>query len=81
MCIPPVAAEDGIVLSVKQPGGSLEPGDILGILTFDDPARVMHTKPFEGLLPPLGMLDVVGNKPQQRFMRCRGILNQYSQWV
>ena len=78
MCIPPVAAEDGIVLSVKQPGGSLEPGNILGILTLEDPAHIMHTKPFEGLLPPLGMLGVIGNKPQQQFVRCRGISNRYS---
>jgi acetyl-CoA carboxylase/biotin carboxylase 1 len=75
MYMPLVAAEDGIVQFVKQPGVSLEPGDILGILTLDDPARVKHAKPFEGLLPPLGMPGVVGNKPYQRFMRCRGILN------
>ena len=81
MYMPLVAAEDGIVQFVKQPGVSLEPGDILGILTLDDPARVKHAKPFEGLLPPMGIPGVVGNKPYQRFMRCRGILNQYSQWV
>jgi acetyl-CoA carboxylase/biotin carboxylase 1 len=75
MYMPLVAAEDGIVQFVKQPGVSLEPGDILGILTLDDPARVKHAKPFEGLLPPMGIPGVVGNKPHQRFMRCRGILN------
>jgi hypothetical protein len=51
--MPLVAAEDGIVQFVKQPGVSLEPGDIFGILTLDDPARVKHAKPFEGLLPPI----------------------------
>lgn len=75
MYMPLVAAEDGIVQFVKQPGVSLEPGDILGILTLDDPARVKHAKPFEGLLPDLGHPSVVGNKPHQRFMRCLGILN------
>lgn len=75
MYMPLVAAEDGIVQLVKQPGVTLEPGDILGILTLDDPARVKHAKPFEGLLPPLGMPGVIGNKPYQRFTRCRGILN------
>lgn len=75
MYMPLVAAEDGIVQLVKQPGATLEPGDILGILTLDDPARVKHAKPFEGLLPPLGMPGVIGNKPYQRFTRCRGILN------
>ncbi|KAG2112772.1 acetyl CoA carboxylase [Suillus clintonianus] len=37
--MPLVAAEDGVVQFVKQPGVSLEPGDILGILTLDEPAR------------------------------------------
>ena len=75
MYMPLVAAEDGIVQFVKQPGVSLEPGDILGILTLDDPARVKHAKPFEGLLPSMGMPGVIGNKVHQRFMRCRAILN------
>lgn len=75
MYMPLVAAEDGIVNFVKQPGVSLEPGDILGILTLDDPARVKHAKPFDGLLPPMGPPGVVGNRPYQRFVRCMGILN------
>ncbi|KAF9219763.1 hypothetical protein BS17DRAFT_788749 [Gyrodon lividus] len=75
MYMPLVAAEDGIVQFVKQPGVSLEPGDILGILTLDDPARVKHAKPFEGLLPSMGLPGVVGNKTYQRFVRCTGTLN------
>jgi acetyl-CoA carboxylase/biotin carboxylase 1 len=75
MYMPLVASEDGIVQFVKQPGVSLEPGDILGILTLDDPARVKHAKPFEGLLPPMGAPGVVGNKPHQRLIRCVDILN------
>jgi len=54
MYMPLVASEDGIVNFVKQPGVSLEPGDILGILTLDNPARVKHAKPFDGLLPSFG---------------------------
>lgn len=61
-----IAAEDGTVMFVKQPGVSLEPGDILGILTLDDPARVKHAKPFDGLLPAMGPPNVIGNKPHQR---------------
>ena len=38
MYMPLIAAEDGIVQFVKQPGASLNPGDILGILTLDDPS-------------------------------------------
>ncbi|KIK95000.1 hypothetical protein PAXRUDRAFT_413240 [Paxillus rubicundulus Ve08.2h10] len=75
MYMPLVASEDGIVQFVKQPGVSLEPGDILGILTLDDPARVKHAKPFEGLLPPMGLPGIVGNKTYQRFVRCVGTLN------
>lgn len=75
MYMPLVAAEDGIVHFVKQPGVSLEPGDILGILTLDDPARVKHAKPFDGLLPSMGPAGVVGNRPYQRFVRCIGTLN------
>ena len=60
---------------IKQPGVSLEPGDILGILTLDDPARVKHAKPFEGLLPQMGAPGIVGSKPHQTLNRCMGVLN------
>lgn len=73
--MPLVASEDGTVQLIKQPGVSLEPGDILGILTLDDPGRVKHAKPFEGLLPPMGSPGVVGNKPHQVLNRCLGVLN------
>ena len=75
MYMPLVATEDGIVQFVKQPGVSLEPGDILGILSLDDPARVKHAKPFEGLLPAMGLPSVKGNKPHQRLSFCMDILN------
>lgn len=75
MYMPLLASEDGIVQLVKQPGVSLEPGDILGILTLDDPARVKHAKPFEGQLPAMGDPGVVGNKPDQRLIRCVSILS------
>ncbi|KII85890.1 hypothetical protein PLICRDRAFT_44314 [Plicaturopsis crispa FD-325 SS-3] len=75
MYMPLVAGEDGIVQFVKQPGVSLEPGDILGILTLDDPARVKHAKPFEGLLPQMGRPGVIGNKPHQRLILCLSVLN------
>jgi acetyl-CoA carboxylase / biotin carboxylase 1 len=75
MYMPLTAAEDGVVQFVKQPGVSLEPGDILGILTLDDPARVKHAKPFDGLLPDMGEPGFIGNKPQQRLVRCLGVLN------
>lgn len=75
MYMPLTASEDGVVQFVKQPGVGLEPGDILGILTLDDPARVRHAKPFEGLLPSVGTPSVMGKKPHQRFKYLTGILN------
>jgi len=75
MYMPLIAAEDGIVQFVKQPGASLNPGDILGILTLDDPSRVKHAKPFDGLLPPMGTPSVVGSRPHQRYYYCLEILN------
>ncbi|KAF8757828.1 Acetyl-CoA carboxylase, central region [Rhizoctonia solani] len=77
-----IASEDGTVMFVKQPGVSLEPGDIIGILTLDDPARVKHAKPFDGLLPAMGPPNVIGSKPHQPllkiFLTCFTILNYHS---
>lgn len=75
MIMPLVATEDGIVQFVKQPGVTLEPGDILGILTLDDPSRVKHAKPFEGQLPPMGSPSMSASKPYQRLTQCLEILN------
>ncbi|KAH6915859.1 acetyl CoA carboxylase [Coprinopsis sp. MPI-PUGE-AT-0042] len=75
MYMPLVASEDGIVQLIKQAGVSLEPGDILGILTLDDPGRVKHAKPFEGQLPAMGPPALIGNKPHQRLTKCLNVLN------
>jgi acetyl-CoA carboxylase/biotin carboxylase 1 len=77
MYMPLTASEDGIVMFVKQPGVALEPGDILGILTLDDPSRVNHAKPFEGLLPLTGPPGVLGTKTHQRLALYAGILNNH----
>ncbi|EFI27362.1 acetyl CoA carboxylase [Coprinopsis cinerea okayama7 len=75
MYMPLVASEDGVVQLIKQPGVSLEPGDILGILTLDDPQRVKHAKPFEGLLPEMGPPSVAGSKPHQRLSQSLSVLH------
>ncbi|KAI1333487.1 acetyl-CoA carboxylase [Xylariaceae sp. FL0016] len=67
MFMPLVAQEDGIVQLIKQPGVTIEAGDILGILALDDPTRVKQAQPFVGQLPELGAPQVVGTKPSQRF--------------
>lgn len=67
MYMPLVAQEDGIVQLIKQPGSTLEAGDILGILALDDPSRVKQAQAFVDKLPPYGDPVVIGNKAAQRF--------------
>ncbi|EHY58148.1 acetyl-coenzyme-A carboxylase [Exophiala dermatitidis] len=74
MYMPLIAQEDGVVQFIKQPGATLEAGDILGILALDDPSRVKTAETFTGQLPDLGPPQVVGNKPHQRFALLFGIL-------
>ncbi|KAI2642937.1 acetyl-CoA carboxylase [Xylaria nigripes] len=74
MFMPLIAQEDGIVQLIKQPGVTIEAGDILGILALDDPSRVKQAQPFIGQLPDLGSPQVRGNKPAQRFNRLYAIL-------
>ena len=63
-----------VVQFIKQPGATLEAGDILGILALDDPSRVKTAQNFTGQLPDLGPPQVVGDKPPQRFTLLLGIL-------
>ena len=74
MYMPLIAQEDGVVQLIKQPGATLEAGDILGILALDDPSRVQHAQPFTGKLPDYGPPQVVGSKPPQRFTLRHSIL-------
>ena len=74
MYMPLIAKEDGIVQFIKQPGSTLEAGDILGILALDDPSRVKHAQPFTGQLPDIGPPQVTGSKPPQRFFVLYSIL-------
>ncbi|KIH92458.1 acetyl-CoA carboxylase [Sporothrix brasiliensis 5110] len=67
MYMPLVTLEDGIVQFIKQPGSTLEAGDILGILALDDPSRVKQAQPFLEKLPDLGSPVIVGQKSSQRF--------------
>nr|POF07007.1 acetyl-coa carboxylase [Quercus suber] len=67
MYMPLLAQEDGLVNLIKQPGATLEAGDILGILALDDPSKVKSAQPFLGKLPDLGNPIILGNKPPQRF--------------
>ncbi|KAJ1938712.1 acetyl-coenzyme-A carboxylase, partial [Linderina macrospora] len=69
MYMPLTATEDGIVQFVKQPGSTLTAGEVLGILTLDDPSRVKHAKPFEGQLSTYGPPQAYGNKTHQLLRR------------
>ncbi len=67
MCMPLIAQEDGVVQLIKQPGSTVNAGDILAILSLDDPSKVKHARPFEGTLPDLGDAIVQGSKPVHKF--------------
>ncbi|CAN3358203.1 acetyl-CoA carboxylase [Diutina catenulata] len=67
MCMPLIAQEDGVVQLLKQPGSTVNAGDILAILALDDPSKVKHATPYEGTLPDLGDPTVIGTKPAHKF--------------
>lgn len=79
MCMPLVATEDGIVQILKQPGSTLNAGDILGILSLDDPSKVKHALPFEKTLPEFGAPTLDGTKPVHKFYSLLKILNSILQ--
>ncbi|GAB7354692.1 hypothetical protein MBLNU459_g5113t1 [Dothideomycetes sp. NU459] len=79
MYMPLIAQEDGLVNLIKQPGATLEAGDILGILALDDPSKVKSAQPFLGQLPEFGPPQVLGTKPPQRFAFLYAILRDILQ--
>ncbi|RCK66171.1 Acetyl-CoA carboxylase [Candida viswanathii] len=74
MCMPLIAQENGTVQLLKQPGSTLNAGDILAILALDDPSKVKHAKPYEGTLPEMGDPTVTGSKPAHLFRHYDTIL-------
>ncbi|KAK4561411.1 acetyl-coenzyme-A carboxylase [Recurvomyces mirabilis] len=79
MYMPLLAQEDGIVNFLKQPGATLEAGDVLGILGLDDPTKVKSAQPFLGHLPEFGTPLVLGAKPPQRFTYLYSVLQHILQ--
>lgn len=79
MYMPLLATEDGIVQPIKQPGSTLEAGDILGILALDDPSKVKHATSFEGQIPDYGPYQIQGSKCFQRFHVLLNILQSILQ--
>ncbi|KAF2729821.1 hypothetical protein EJ04DRAFT_580361 [Polyplosphaeria fusca] len=79
MYMPLIAQEDGVVNLIKQPGATLEAGDILAVLALDDPSKVKSATPFNGLLPDVGPPQVMGSKPPQRFAYLNGTLQNILQ--
>lgn len=74
MCMPLIAQENGVVQTIKQPGSTVNAGDILAILALDDPSKVKHALPFEGTLPDLGEPSIDGSRPIHRFNKYATIL-------
>ncbi|WEJ93450.1 acetyl-coenzyme-A carboxylase [Yamadazyma tenuis] len=85
MCMPLIASDDGVVQVIKQPGSTLNAGDILAILALDDPSKVKHALPFEGTLPDLGLPAIQGTKPIHKFLHdaqiLKNILNGFDNQV
>jgi len=79
MYMPLIAQEDGMVNLIKQPGATLQAGDILGILALDDPSRVKSAEPFLGHLTEFGPPQITGNKPPQKFTFLYNILRDILQ--
>ncbi|EMG48936.1 ACC1 Acetyl-CoA carboxylase [Candida maltosa Xu316] len=74
MCMPLIAQENGVVQLLKQPGSTVNAGDILAILALDDPSKVKHAKPYEGTLPQMGEPNITGSKPAHKFQYYDAIL-------
>ncbi|GMK57121.1 hypothetical protein CspeluHIS016_0309610 [Cutaneotrichosporon spelunceum] len=67
MIMPVTATESGIAQFMKQPGAQLGQGELIGILTLDDPTKVKFAKPFTGMLPTFELKNGrYGTKPHQR---------------
>jgi acetyl-CoA carboxylase/biotin carboxylase 1 len=67
MILPVTASESGIAQFMKQPGQTLAAGELLGILTLDDPTKVKFAKPFEGILPTFELENGrYGARPHQK---------------
>lgn len=85
MQMPLIAQESGVVQLLKQPGSTIAAGDIIAILSLDDPSKVKHALPFEGMLPELGAPIIEGTKPAYKFKSLvttlENILNGYDNQV
>jgi acetyl-CoA carboxylase/biotin carboxylase 1 len=79
MCMPLIAGEDGTVQVLKQPGSTVNAGDILAILSLDDPSKVKHALPFDKTLPDLGAPMVIGTKPVHEYERLYKVLTSILQ--
>lgn len=75
MCMPLIAQENGVVQTIKQPGSTVNAGDILAILALDDPSKVKHALPYEETLPEMGEPTIQGSKPIHKFQKYSAILH------
>lgn len=75
MVLPVVVAENATVTWLTSAGSTIAQGDVLGVLTLDDPASVRPIEPFHGQLPDFGLPSIPGNKPEQRFLYTLEVLH------
>ncbi|KAJ3014968.1 acetyl-coenzyme-A carboxylase [Thoreauomyces humboldtii] len=81
MYMPLLASESGLVHFSLPAGSVLNAGEVIGSLVLDDPSRVKRATLFDGEFPTLGVPQVVGEKPHQKFeqlkQHCDSILDGY----
>mmetsp|Transcript_9843 Transcript_9843/g.16193 ORF Transcript_9843/g.16193 Transcript_9843/m.16193 type:complete len:2349 (-) Transcript_9843:1208-8254(-) len=65
MYMPLVTPESGTIHYAKNEGAVLDAGDLIAVLTLDDPTKVRRAAPFEGSLPPMKPPRVMGDKWHQ----------------
>ena len=70
MYLPLVVSEAGTVRFINQPGSVLEPGDLIAILTLDDPSRVKHAIPYDGQLPKVEQ-NTVDERAHNKFKQAK----------
>ncbi|PWN34245.1 acetyl-CoA carboxylase [Meira miltonrushii] len=75
MYMPLTSQESGIVNFLMSPGTPVNAGDILAILSLDDPSKVQRAKPFDRQLPDSGSPVIIGSKSHQRFAYVLSVLS------
>lgn len=75
MYMPLLATESGIIRLSKPAGSVLQAGDIVGVLTLDDPSRVKKIDMFEATFPDFGPPEIIGDKCHRKYRHVMNRIN------